>query len=174
MTEYEIRKTTEYEVTVIKLKYENELRREDSLIQQAGRMQSAFSFSTAALFMGLPVMFEYRGKLSFWFIFAAASSITIILLMSLFASMMAQNRVLIKVLPNGKEFINYLKNNEDSFDSEEKRNHYLANTLADIQASITTSNEKRVFWVKTSMIIFYSALATCLLWFILGMIIVHT
>lgn len=58
MTIDEIRKATEYEVHITRLKYENELRREDSLIHQAGNMQSAFSFSTAALFMAMPVMFE--------------------------------------------------------------------------------------------------------------------
>lgn len=38
------------------LKYESELRREDSLIQQFGHMQAAFSFMTAAIFMATPIM----------------------------------------------------------------------------------------------------------------------
>lgn len=172
MTIDEIRKTFEYEVDIIKFKYENELQREDSLIQQAGRMQSAFAFSTAALFMGMPVMFQYRGELSFCFIFVVVSSITIVLLMSLFASLMAQNRGYLKVLPIGKEFMAYIEDNEGFFDSEEKRNRYLAETLAEIEESIVLSNKKRVLWVRISMILYYCALAICAMWFIVAMIIV--
>lgn len=170
MTKDELRKTTEYEVEVIRLKYETELRREESLIQQAGRMQSAFAFSTAALFMGMPVMFQYRGRLSFGFVLAAVSSITIVLMISLFASLMAQNRRMQKMLPNGKDFIKYLEDKEEYFDSEEKRNKYLAETFSEIQESITLSNTKRVFWVRISMWFFYAALADCFFWFIVALI----
>lgn len=172
MTIDEIRKATEYEVHITRLKYENELRREDSLIHQAGNMQSAFSFSTAALFMAMPVMFDYRGVLSFWFIFASASSIAIILLLSLFASTMAQNRREQKVFLDGNAFIEYIENNEDDFDSEEKRNKYLAKTYAVVQESLTKSNTKRVFWVRVSMWIFYLALVDCAGWFIVAMTII--
>ena len=173
MTRDEIRKTTKYEVEVIKVRYEFELRREESLIQQAGRMQSVFSFLTAALFMGMPVMFQYRGELSFGFLVAAISSITLVLMISLFASVMAQNRGKLTVFPDGKTFIKYLEDNESFFDSEEQRNLYLAKTYAEVQGSITISNNKRVFWVTASMIFFYSALAISLIWFITGMSIVY-
>ncbi len=172
MTKDEIRKTFEYEVNIIKFRYEIEQRREDSLIQQAGRMQSAFAFSTAALFMGMPIMFEYRGVLSFYFVFAAVSSITMILMISLFASLMAQNRKVLKVLPNGKELMCYIEKNENYFDSEEKRNKYLAASFSEVQEALTESNQKRVFWVRVSMYLFYAALATCVIWFIAGMVIV--
>ena len=172
MTIEEIRKTTKYEVEITRVKYESEVCREESLIQQAGRMQSAFSFSTAALFMGMPVMFQYRGELSFWFLFVVVSSITIVLMMSLFASLMAQNRGELKVFPNGNRFIQYIEDNENFFDTEEKRNKYLAKAYAEVQESMTESNNKRVFWVRISMELFYGALILCTLWFIVAMLIV--
>ena len=42
-----------------KFRYENELRREDSIIRQASQMQTAFSFVTAAMFMVAPIVIEY-------------------------------------------------------------------------------------------------------------------
>ena len=174
MTIDEIRKATEYEVDVIRIMYESEVRREESLIQQAGRMQSAFAFSTAALFMGMPMIFEFKGELSFWFVFAMASSITMILMMSLFASLMAQNRRNLVTFPNGKEFLEYIEKKEALFDSEEKRNKYLAALLAELQESLSASNDKRVYWVVASMNLFYSALIACALWFIAAMNIIFS
>ena len=45
------------------LKLEDETKRYESLIQQASNMQTAFSFSTAALFMIAPIAVEYRGNM---------------------------------------------------------------------------------------------------------------
>ena len=49
------------------LKYEDELRREDSLINQASQMQTAFSFTSAALFMVAAIAVEYREPWSYAF-----------------------------------------------------------------------------------------------------------
>jgi len=62
------------------LKYEAELKREDSLIQQSSHMQTAFAFMSAAVFMLVPIILEYRGSLSLifffllWLFFSAGNS----------------------------------------------------------------------------------------------------
>ena len=75
-----------------KFRYENELRREDSIIRQASQMQTAFSFVTAAMFMVAPIVIEYSRKLSLTFFLIVFSSITIALLFSLLFATLAQNR----------------------------------------------------------------------------------
>ena len=51
---------------LVKLKYEEEVEREASLISQASNMQTVFSVSSAALFMLLPTIVDanYRGNLN--------------------------------------------------------------------------------------------------------------
>ena len=48
--------------------YANEERREDSLIQQAAHMQTAFSFVSAALFMVAAIIIDNRGRISLEFL----------------------------------------------------------------------------------------------------------
>ena len=48
--------------------YEAEFRREDSLIQQSTQMQTAFSFTIAALFMVAAIAVEYKYPLTFGFL----------------------------------------------------------------------------------------------------------
>ena len=55
--------------------YANEERREDSLIQQAAHMQTAFSFVSAALFMVAAIIIDNRGRISLEFLLVAFSSI---------------------------------------------------------------------------------------------------
>ena len=64
--------------------YANEERREDSLIQQAAHMQTAFSFVSAALFMVAAIIIDNRGRISLEFLLVAFSSISAVLLSSLF------------------------------------------------------------------------------------------
>lgn len=73
-----------YMVDFAKMIYENEERREGSLIQQAGQMQTAFSFVVATLFMVATIVIEYKGCLTLTFLLIAFSSITACLLVSLF------------------------------------------------------------------------------------------
>lgn len=54
--------------------YANEERREDSLIQQAAHMQTAFSFVSAALFMVAAIIIDNRGRISLEFLLVAFSS----------------------------------------------------------------------------------------------------
>ena len=81
-----------YIVEYARLAYEKDLRRQDSIIQQASHMQTAFSFMTAALFMVASLLVDNCKRLSSWFYLIAFSAITFVLLFSLFAATMAQNR----------------------------------------------------------------------------------
>lgn len=157
-----------FECEMAKIKYESELRREDSIIQQSGHMQTAFSFSTAALFMAAPIVVEYRGCLSLTFFLVVFSSITLVLLFSLFAATMAQRRKEQDLFPDCFEQIKYIEDNEELFASEEQRNKYLANSYADVQISLTKNNRNRVKWVQYSMKAFFVALGLSVFWLVVA------
>ena len=108
-----------------KMKYESEVKREDSIIQQASHMQTAFSFITAALFMVAPIVIENKGSLSLTFFLIAFSSITFALLLSLFLATMAQNRKKNATFPDVCSMRDYVKENESYFENEDQRQKYL-------------------------------------------------
>ena len=162
-----------FEVFMTKLRYDNELAREESIIKQAGNMQSAFAFSTAALFMAVPVMFQQRGVLSFNYIFGGTAILTGILMFSLFSATMAQNRNERYEFPECKEIIEYIENNEKKFSDEITRDLYIADSYKEIQESLCTTNNNRVKWVNFSMWSFYSALGFCAIWFVISLIIMY-
>lgn len=163
---------SKYEIYLVKMRYDEEIRREDALIQQAGQMQSAFSFTTAALFMATPVMFQYRGDLSFWFIYASIASTVIVLLFSLFAATMAQNRITRDTFAEGEKIIEHIEQYEDSFKEEVVRNKYTAKSCAKLEKALTKTNNNRVRWIQLSMWAFYLALLICVLWFLATLTIV--
>lgn len=160
---------TLFECEMAKIKYESELRREDSIIQQSGHMQTAFSFSTAALFMVAPIAVEYRGILSLTFLLVAFSTITFVLLFSLFAATMAQRRKAQDLFPDTSAQIKHIEDNEELFATEEQRNKYLAKSYADVQLSLTENNRNRVKWVQYSMQAFYIAIGLSVFWFVVAM-----
>ncbi len=74
-----------------KIIYDNEEKRERSIIEQAGRMQAAFSFVIAALFVLIPTIIEHSG-IPPRIITAAFSTITFFLLLSFVFATLAQYR----------------------------------------------------------------------------------
>lgn len=160
----------EYIKYIAEVIYKDEQRREDSIIQQAGRMQTAFSFVIAAVFMATPVMVEYRGSLTESFFFIAISSISFFLLVSLFFATMAQNRRKIEVFPTIEVICDKIENDYKLLLTIAARDKYLVKTYEKVHNSLEKSNNRRVLWVRLSMGAFYIALALCALWYIVAVI----
>lgn len=162
------RECFKYMADFAKIIYENEERRETSLIQQASQMQTAFSFVIAAVFVVATIVIDHRGPLSFEFILLTFSSITVALLVSLFSATMAQNRYkrddfpMVSMLKN-KVFMEY-----DNFRTDAQRNKYLLDTYEVMHTSYANTNDKRKYWVSISMKSFYTSLVLCIFWFIVG------
>lgn len=151
-----------------KFRYENELRREDSIIQQASQMQTTFSFVTAAMFMVAPIVIEYSRKLSLTFFLIVFSSITIALLFSLLFATLAQNRKISKNFEDVSDFVEYVENNENDFETEKQRLKHIIDTYGDVQKDKAIINNKRVKFIRISMWMFYAALGLCAFWFIVA------
>lgn len=157
-----------YILEMAKIKYDSELRREDSIIQQAGHMQAVFSFVSIGVVTLIPVIISYKGSLSLNYLIFVFSTILIVLFFSLFAATMAQNRKGQDLFPDVEKQISYIHEHEEYFDSEINRLDYLSRSYSEMQASLTKNNRKRVLWIKISMNSFYASLVLCVFWFIIS------
>lgn len=153
------------------LKYEAELRREDSLIQQSSHMQTAFSFMSAALFMAAPILIDNRGnQLSLNFFFAAFSSIVFFLLASLVAASLAQRRVLRRTfmsIPDIEAFVS------STYKQTLRRSAQLkqwVQVVGDVQVGLQKVNEKRVKLIRISMGSFLGSIGLIVFWYIVALI----
>lgn len=151
------------------LKYESELRRQDSLIQQSSYMQTAFAFMTAALFMALPVLISNRGSLSFKFIFIATSSIVLFLLFSLLFATFTQHRFKQKALMDIDEIEDFVSQNWATTYSESQQLKQWVDLMSNVQKSITKNNNIRITFIIISMISFIISIALIIFWFVTAM-----
>lgn len=150
--------------------YENGMYREQSLIQQATNMQTAFSFVTAAVFMAAAIIIEYRGTLTLNYLLLVFSSISISLVLSLFFATMAQNRRNQALPPKISTVSEYLSSNKEKLQTPKERYEYQIQTLAKVSDTLDENNDKRVTWIKRSMFLFYLSLFLCVLWFLVTII----
>lgn len=148
--------------------YENEERREASLIQQASQMQTAFSFVIAAVFMLAAIIADYPGPFSLLFRISSFASITVALVASLFCATMAQNRYKRHDFPKVSTIKTKIIEEYTCFITEAQRSKYLLDTYEKMHNSYEKTNDKRLRWVKSSMVIFYIAILLCVFWFVIG------
>lgn len=148
--------------------YENEERREASLIQQASQMQTAFSFVIAAVFMVATIIAEYPGPFTLAFMISSFASITGALLVSLFCATMAQNRYKREDFPKVSTIITKITSEYTNFKTEAQRSKYLLDTYEIMHNSYEKTNDKRLKWVNKSMAFFYIAVVLCIIWFVIG------
>ena len=155
-----------FKLELAQMKYECELRREDSLIQQGSHMQSAFSFITAALFMIAPVVVDNRGELSYKYLLAVFSSISLFLLISLIAATVSQSRKNQYILSNVEAQDKYIDSNFEKLSTETERLTYKLSIYERIESSLEANNQNRVEWIRVSMNTFYCSIGLSIIWFI--------
>ena len=158
-----------YMADFARLIYENEERREDSLIQQASNMQTAFSFVIASVFMVAAIAVDNRGVLSLEYLLLAFSCITATLIFSLFSATMAQNRTKRDDFPKVITIKQKITDEYENFQTPAQRSKYLVDTYENMHISYAAMNDKRRRWVVISMWSFYVSLAQCIFWFIISL-----
>ena len=151
-------------------KYDSEIRREDSLISQAGKMQSAFAFTSAALFMVATIAVEYKDTWSYEFLLVIFSSITAALIASLVLATVAQRRVEREDIPDIEELYEFINENYEGLDTQAGRDVQWIKLLSKVQKEISRTNDNKVVLIKWSMRAFYIAIGLSLFWFIIGII----
>ncbi len=153
-------------------KYQNEERREDSIIQQSANMQTAFSVITAVLFMVIPILIENCNRLSLKFLLIATSVISFFLFISLLFASLAQFRWKYKASPSVKELENIIDNNWENSLAEEQQLKQFVNLLGEVDNSKQEINNKRVRFLRISMFSFFISLFSIFLFYIIGIYII--
>lgn len=150
------------------IKYESELRREDSLIQQSSHMQTAFSFTTAAIFMAVQIILDNRGVLSLEFFFVAISSIVLCLMISLVTASLAQRRVKKQALMSVFDIEEFVAENWQQTLKESQQLKQWVKVIGAVQKSLADINEKRVLLIRISMGSFFASIGLIIFWYIVA------
>lgn len=150
--------------------YANEIHREESLIQQATNMQTAFSFVSAAVFMLAAIIMDHRGELSLKIFPVVLIIISLFLLFSLLCATLAQMRFKRKAFPEASAFQNFVEKNYKQFESKAQRAKYMADTYSILHKGLSDTNEVRVSWIQRSMRFFIGAIIMCVIGFFAVMI----
>ena len=153
------------------LKLEDEMKRYESLIQQASNMQTAFAFSTAALFMVAPIAIENRGNMTLEYLLLVFSSITVLLMLSLLFASLAQSRGELKSFADVSTFEHFIEENYESFLSKAQQAKAIAEHIGEIQLSASEKNNEMAERIKKSMGFFYAAMCLSAFWFMVSLII---
>ena len=143
--------------------YDDEQRRAESIISHAHAMQTVFAVVTAALFIIAQISFDYPEPLTRTYLFVIYSIIGFVLLLSLFAATVAQNRKKQTKRSKLKDFYDDLNRDIDFFRTDSQRAKYQFELYKDLHESLENNNNNRIIWVKISMYSFYAALGICVL-----------
>lgn len=149
--------------------YEAELRREDSLIQQGTQMQTAFSFTSAALFMVASIAVENRYPLTYGFLLLIFSTISVLLLASLILATMAQRREKRFDFMSIKETSEFIQKTYSSISTEAAKDLQYISLLEKIQSEIKRTNDNKVVLIQWSMRLFYASIGLSAVWFIIAL-----
>lgn len=149
---------------------DSEERREQAIIDQAGRMQQAFSFVTVAVLAIVPLLLSWT-KLSQEYILVFSSIVLTGLCLSLMLATIAQWRYKREDYPNIADLHEKMKKEFRSFETEEQRDKYYVETLAVIQKSLGERTDKRIRHLKGSMLVFILTLFICVICFVIGLIV---
>ena len=150
--------------------YEAELRREDSLIQQSTQMQTAFSFTTAALFMVAAIAVEYKEPLTFEFLLVTFSSVTLLLLASLIFAAVAQRREKREDFIGIKETSEYIQKNYMTIGTDAAKDLQYIKMIEKIQSEVKRTNDNKVILIQWSMRFFYGSIGLSVFWFVVAIV----
>ena len=150
--------------------YESEEKREHSIVEQAGRMQAAFSFVIAAALLLAQILIS-KESFTHLFLLVSFSSIIVFLILCLLFATLAQRRTKRAGLPSVTTIKNKIIEEYQLLSTNAQRNKYLVETYELMFDSYEKSNNKKVCYLRLSMLFFYISLGLCFLWFCLAILI---
>ena len=156
------------------LKLDDETKRYESLIRQASNLQTAFAFSTAALFMIAPMVIENRGKLTLEYLLVVFTSITACLMLSLLFASLAQSRGKLESFADVTTVERLVEDNYESFLSKAQQSKAIVEQIGKVQLSASEKNDEMGKRIEKSMGFFYAALCLSAFWLVVSVIIMLT
>lgn len=163
--------------SLAKERYDQESAREESLITQAARLQTAVSIFSTGIFALLPTIIhsDYRGSLNLTFIYIYISIISFFLILSLFFSTFAQGRWNRKMEIKPNDIIDkILGENEQTYLNDPfLLNYHLVKNYVEACASISSNNQKRVCYIQVSTWSFYLSIVGCFFFWVHATMILY-
>lgn len=126
------------------LKYESELKLEDSLIKQSSQMQTVFSFMSVAIFMAVIVIISNKGEIPLKFFLAAISCIMLFLLVSLITASLAQQRKKQNTFPDVYDLEKFVNDNWEDIMKESQRLKQWIDLVAKVQKEKAKFKKKKL------------------------------
>lgn len=149
-------------------KYHEEIRREESLIQQSNSMQTAFAFMSAAIMAAADIFVNIKPQISRRFLFVAFGSVLLALLVSLLMASFAQFRVKRHVMLNVEDIEKYINDNCELLGSKAQQDKQWVAMMIDIDKDVTAANDRRVKLVMISRYFFYLSIVFIIGWTLIG------
>ena len=145
---------TENAYEYARLAYEQEEKREDSLINQATQMTTYFSFVSVLILMIIPIIIADGTIIPVKYT-ATISVITLVLLfISMILAVIVQWRYKYQSLSSPLTMFDHIINNKEYFKTPEQRNKSFVQSLETTWSSKRKINNKRADLLKASMVIF--------------------
>ena len=145
-----------------KFSFEQEEKREQSLLSQSGRMLTALSVLSAALTVFVRILLENTDGLKFK-ILLSAGLVLLLLLGSMVLAVISQWRFKYLTMLNGKEFFKKIEEDKRRHVYQSQYNYQWIDQLSRIQESKKANNDKRFRLIHASMIVFFVAIGILLL-----------
>lgn len=146
--------------------------REQSIIDQAGKMQLAFSFVIIAVLTAYGFTLQLHSCYVFHkFCFIMLVIISLMLILSLGFATFATYRFLYKRIDSVEEIEKYVNKEKTRLHTVEQQAHSRNGYLKKVQNSIDKNNDKRVTALLRSMNLFFIALASIVVTIIVGIYI---
>ena len=138
--------------------YELEDKREQSLITQSGQMLTAFSVTSAALLMAIPILIEHT-DINKHMVLTTAVIVLALMIISMVFAMVSQWRFKYVTMMNGEELLQKIEADKTHHVYQPQYDYQWVNQLTVIQNSKKKNNDKRYILINISMIAFFAAVA---------------
>lgn len=158
-------------VDIAKLSYEQEEKREQSLLYQASQMLTALSFSSAAVLMVVPILIANLPDTIKTYILICMGLTMMFFVSSMVLALLVQWRYKYQALPSPMDIFIHISENVQFFNTEEQRYKNWVEMLNANWISKRKNNDKRVNLIRASMILFFCAILVILVSVIYGNII---
>lgn len=133
--------------------FELEEKREQSILNQAGQMLTAFSLFSAAILMSYPLVADYT-NVPDGQAFCLSFVVLIPLIVSLVLAILAQWRFKYETMKDADILESEIRRNQKDYKGQADYDSQWLSQLTAVQRSKTANNDKRVKLIKASMICF--------------------
>ena len=145
-------------VEFAKFSFTLEETREQSLLNQSSHMITAFSVTSAALLMAVPIILEHTSKPKHSIILLSAGIVIALTVLSMVLAVISQWRFEYKTMITGEEIRKIIEDDKASYVYQAQYDYQWIDQLSIIQDRKKQNDDKRYRLINASMIVFLLAI----------------